>query len=429
MAPSGPRRSLDALVWLALAILIQTGVDRWQVTRQSVCLDFFTLWAVAGTAADVRGSIYERSTQSRMAAVARARAINTGAEAEQRVMAVSDQLYGDRLDTTGSPLAYALVGLASSGNYETDLKRFAIASYAAFAVAILLLCRLLGYSLAGTALAFTAFGMCFTPLVSDVRVANVNQVQLLALAAFAWLLHRGQSVWAGLVLGVSIVFKPVTVLVLAVGLLVSLIDNRRQFDVRLLAGIAGGAAAGVAVAALYFGTGAIWLQFAASLPATLGRGYPLTHGNFSAGALLASSAGAAAPLITGGLALIALTWILWSTRASTIRPAHESLLIVGSGACLMLLSSGLVWVHYYVLLIPVSLFLLRPMAGTTGAVSSLETRAAAASLFMFLPGLHGMLPTPTHSAVVINLATILLYAVCLIIWRRQRTTATELRGR
>ncbi|GMV23171.1 MAG: hypothetical protein AMXMBFR57_31200 [Acidimicrobiia bacterium] len=418
--PATRLRSIDALAWLALAILVQTGVDRWQQARQSVCIDFFTLWAVARTAPDLPGPIYERPTQYRMAEASRNHAVRAGSIHEQRAMALSDQIYGDRLDATGSPLAYALVGWASTGNYDRDLLAFTVVSYLSFALAILAFCRVLGYSLAGTALAFTAFGMCFTPLLSDVRVANLNQLQLLGLAGFVWTMHRGASFWAGAILGASIVFKPLTILVLLILVAVRVMDGRGLTRDRLPHGVGAGAAVAIALGALYFGTPFVWVEFAQSLARTLTAGYPLAHGNFAPAAVLSALTGATIPMLAGGLALVGALVVLWRTRGrAVVASPDETFLIVGAGTCLILLSSGLVWVHYYVLLIPLCLYLLAH-ARDSQPSATVSTTAGASALVLFSPALHNTMSTPLQSAALVNLGTVLLFVVCIVHWARLR---------
>ncbi len=429
--PATRLRSIDALAWLALAILVQTGVDRWQQARQSVCVDFFTLWAVARTAPDIPTPIYERPTQYRMAEASRNHAVRAGSIHEQRAMALSDQLYGDRVDATGSPLAYALVGWASTGNYDRDLLAFTVASYLSFALAILAFCRVLGYSLAETALAFTAFGMCFTPLLSDVRVANLNQLQLLGLAGFVWAMHRGAAFWAGAILGASIVFKPLTILVLVVLVVVRAMDRRALTRDRLLHGVGAGASVAIALGAVYFGSPLVWVDFAQSLAGTLTAGYPLAHGNFAPAAVLSAVTGVTVPMLAGVLGLVATVVVLWRTRGHAVASTDETFLVVGAGTCLILLSSGLVWVHYYVLLIPLCLYLLAH-ARDNHPASTLSTTAGASALVLFSPGLHNSMSTPLQSATLVNLGTVLLFVVCIVHWarlRRMRTAAPSPPGR
>jgi hypothetical protein len=338
-------------------------------------------------------------------------------------MALSDQIYGDRLDATGSPLAYALVGWASTGNYDRDLLAFTVVSYLSFALAILTFCRTLGYSLAGTALAFTAFGMCFTPLLSDVRVANLNQLQLLGLAGFVWTMQRGATLWAGAILGAIIVFKPLTVLVLLLLVAVRVMDGRGLTRDHLLHGVAGGAVVALALGAAYFGSPLVWVEFARSLAGTLTAGYPLAHGNFAPAAVLSAVIGVTVPMPAGALALVATLVVLWRTRGHAVGSTDETFLVVGAGTCLILLSSGLVWVHYYVLLIPLCLYLLAHARDDQPA-SALSTTAGASALVLFSPGLHNTMSTPLQSATLVNLGTVLLFVVCILHWARLRRMPT-----
>lgn len=63
--------------------------------------------------------------------------------------------------------------------------------------------------------------------------------------------------------------------------------------------------------------------------------------------------------------LAAFSWLVFATRreAPAVEPAvPNAFAAAGVGCALMLLSSPLGWVHYYVLLIPLSLYVTQPAA-------------------------------------------------------------------
>jgi hypothetical protein len=386
-----------------------------------VCLDFFTLWSVARVSAEgAPANIYQPDIQTRMADRSRELALASASRAQQQAAAVSDHLYNQRLDATGSPFAYALIGLLSSGDYDADLKRFSVASYVLFLAAIALMCHLLRYSVLGAALLFVVLGMCFTPLLSDVRVANINQLQLGALGVFLWASHRRQLVWAGVVLGLSIVFKPVTVAVLVVLLAVAVIDRRVPHIRRLLLGVSAGAAVGVAVGSVYFSDAAIWRHFVESIGRTLGAGYPLANGNFSLSALVAGTGSTWLSLACGLIAFVVVAAVVARSRrshgdAGATASDQEHFLVVGVGCCLMLLGSRLVWLHYYVLLIPLVIYLLRPRPDSQTHVD-LSSGAALIALLLFAPALQSLLTNPAHAALAANLAALIMFAASVRAW-------------
>src|SRR4029079_16617322 len=96
--------------------------------------------------------------------------------------------------------------------FERALLAFALAGLAAAAAGLLLLARLLGLRAALGLLVLAFVGYAFQPLKSDVRVGNVNQLQLGLVALYAWLSSRPErsrlQVAAGALLGLLVLFKP-----------------------------------------------------------------------------------------------------------------------------------------------------------------------------------------------------------------------------
>jgi hypothetical protein len=330
-------------------------------------------------------------------------------------MSVSDRFYQGRIDATGSPLAYAVVGLSSSGRYEDDLRRFTIAALIAFVASMGLLCRLLGFSTTATVVAAGVFSLCFAPMLADLRAVNVNQLQLLFLSLFLWLNYQKRPALAGAVLGIGIAFKPNIAAVLVLAGVVALVDGRIRESGRLFIGAAAGIALGVAVGAAYFGTVDVWGWFLTSIGRTLQTGYPLELGNYALASLIAAVTSTEVAPLLAILALATVVVVLVSTRRpseSRPVPIDQHFLIVGIGCVVMLLGSRLVWIHYYVLLIPLSLYLLRPVTEATG--HRFGPVAAGLALLLLSPAAHAT--TGVFGAVTANFATALLFGAGLYSW-------------
>jgi len=425
-APAQRHRDLGTVAWLLAALILQIGVSRWH-DPNVISVDYFTLWAVPATLSSVPDrDIYSHDNQRAMANTARGMAASGHASPAQKVvMGLSDQLYEGRIDATGSPLAYALVGLASSGAYDDDLARFTAASFVAFLASIGLLCRLLGFSPAGTAVAAVAYGLCFSPLLADVRVVNVNQLQLLALSLFLWMSHQKRPLLAGLVLGIGVAFKPNIGVVLLIAALVALVGRRFSETGRLFAGAAAGLAIAVAAGAAYFGSLGVWRLFLGSISRTLQTGDPLEHGNYGLANIIATLAGAEVSLVLGAIAIGVVLFVLMRTQPQPgVEVPHsvdEQFLTVGIGCALMLLSSRLVWMHYYVLLIPLSLYLLRP--GTEAPARQFGPIAAGVALLLLSPAAQVVSRAPLYVAVTATTATLLLFAAGLHAWWKARNEA------
>jgi hypothetical protein len=315
-----------------------------------------------------------------------------------------------------------LVGLTSTGQYDDDLDRFTIVSLLAFAASFALLCRLLDFSPAATVVAAVAYSLCFSPMLADLRAVNVNQVQLLFLSLFLWWNHRQQPALAGAVLGFGIAFKPNIASVLLVAIFVAIVEGRLTARARLFAGVAAGAAAGVAVAAVYFGGFDVWRLFFSSVGRTLQNGYPVAQGNYALAGLIPSMSSVEVSAVVAVLAMAALLFVLWRTKRlheTGTPPLDEQFLTVGLGCVMMLLGSQLVWIHYYVLLIPLSLYLLRP----TGDTGWFHVGPLAAGLALLLLSPAAQSRTGLFGAVTANIAIALLFSAGLVSWWAIRTGA------
>jgi hypothetical protein len=417
-------------------LLLHAAFFTWQLAIPSPMIDFFTFWSVPHVlSAKPIANIYSPDHQREMASGIFAEAQSAGvSDTQQRATQAIAQLYGGRLDATGSPLLYAFIGLLSSGDYETDRRRFLSVSMLCLAASVMMLCRLLQFSALSTLLLLVFLSSNYSPVLSDFRVGNVNEIQLFAIALFVLFTARSSPLLAGLAIGTATMLKPTTSVVLAVGVVVGLADRDYRRLFRMLAGCLVSALASVIATEIYFGNPKMWIDFIKSLPHTLAGGlYPLEHGNFSLAELLfgGTSETAAAILVVLFVTLSGLVFA--SRRGSPAREeehqrlVHSAFLAGGTGCALMLLSSPLAWLHYYLLLLPLSLYLIRPTpVGSAPASPKVENLRwlAFVPLLMFSSVIESMMQ---HSAlaesIMVNGATILTSALALAqIWRRRFTT-------
>ena len=444
----GRAATLGSLGGLSLVLvgllLAQQTFDRWRLSSASANVDFFTLWSVPQALDDAPGTdIYTPAGQLELGAVMTREAKSSSASETQRTAtAAVRQLYDGRVDATATPFAYAVVGWLSSGDYDRDLWRFIAASWVAFAFSVVAIGALLRYSLVATLLAFLVLTSTFAPLLAELRVANLNQVQLAILAAFLLLVGQVRFGLAGVVLGLATAFKPNIALVLPFCVLVTLVDRRGARWGRLCAGAVLGMAAGLAAGALYFDGVGIWTGFLQGLERTTGVTYPLEHGNFGLAALVFSWSGWKVSWPVGLALTMAFSALVIRTRpagspqepggaasaAGADHDLHQTFLAVGLGCAVMLLASNLVWLHYYVLLIPLALFLLRPVPERAPD----RTRrlacggAAVASLVLFSSAAQYLAAGAGPAATLANVATLLLFGAGLDeLWRLRRARAAS----
>ncbi|MDR7329478.1 glycosyltransferase family 87 protein [Corynebacterium guangdongense] len=107
----------------------------------------------------------------------------------------------------GATLLLAPMGL--SGDRELSRAVFIVLNAAAIIAALAVLVRLVGHRLTSWLFPGAVTVAFLTESVRNTLIfSNINGILLLALSGFLWLLLRGHRWWAGLVLGLAIVVKP-----------------------------------------------------------------------------------------------------------------------------------------------------------------------------------------------------------------------------
>jgi Glycosyltransferase family 87 len=268
--------------------LLNPLADFWQYATRSAGIDYFVLWSVPHVLkTNPIANIYAPDDQREMASVLIGESSSPQvSQAQRRATAINMQLDDNRVAVTESPLVFALVGLTAGGAYDKDLSRFTIASWLCFLGAMLIFCRLLKFSPVATLLAVGLFTSSFEPLLSDLRVANINQFQLLSLACFLLFSTRSSYALGGLALGIGVMLKPNLVVVAFLSVLISLVDRDYRMMTRLLLGMCLAALLSVAISASYFGRPSMWLDFIKSLPQHLTSASPMESGNLGLATLL-----------------------------------------------------------------------------------------------------------------------------------------------
>jgi hypothetical protein len=365
-------------------------------------IDFLTFWSVPHALLHQQiGNIYSSEAQLKMGALAESEAQSPNASNLQRIATERiTRLYGGRIDVTGTPFLYTAIGWLSSGKFDADQKRFVLISSACLVLSILLLANVLDFSFVEASLLFVFIATYYAPVLADMQVGNVNEIELLGIVLFIVFIVHSQPLAAGLVIGAASMLKPMPVAIVVLAVIAWGIDREYRWLLRMLSGCLIAVSACFIASALYFGTPAIWIDFLHSLPRTLnGVSYSLQNGNFSLSASLfgATNVGSAiVPLVLlGGFA-----WLFIRTRArdsgvrvEPLQPAasriHTAFAIAGGGCALTLVTSPLVWPHYFVLLLPLSIYLMRaPETESASAPKGDRVWSIAQSILPFV--LFGM---------------------------------------
>lgn len=414
---------LAGLVLLAL-------LSAWEGAGRYGGIDYYQFWVV-GQAVDrsEASEVYSGAARQRLGALYLDRLRQEDAPARERRVAG----FRRELGTYSTPFLYAVLHAFASGDYGADLDRHRLLSIACLWLAVLGLCRLLRFPLVASPALLLACLVWFEPLHSELRVGNVNALQLAALVLFL-LLQGAERVpahrWlAGFVLGVTVAFKPNLVGVAALLVIGWMLPGRPG---RLLAGLAGlglGLLAGFALGSAFFGSPRCWAQWLGAVGSMPPEVMRPDRGNYAPLSLLPWSGGRLASLAVASLLSLLVVAASWrgrsrgedAQRPEARRLPREEALLIGAGCLVYLLSAPLVWQHYFLLAVPGLVLAFRPApGGASGLVPTLLAALALLGLSATPIWRLTSLPGEAFFPVAHGLAALLLFGLMLhALWHPQ----------
>lgn len=361
------------LTLILAAMLVQRA---WDALPYQFGMDFYQIWGVPIAHRIVGASPFREAPEY-------ARQLNAIADAsDEASLKRANSLYRDSLVPMATPLLDASFAWLP-GDYDTARMVHLALLYLAAAAALFILLRLLG---AGGWLALCVallVEITFNPFAQDLRVGNVNSLQLLAIAAMVALASRGpqERRWLAFpALLLFAAFKPNTVwIAAALGLQAALVLPRRD----IVRGIAVAAVAGLAAyawTAWFFSDAAVWLAWLRSprgmnsgvMPASFipgNRSLPLflsLHSvafNLAAYSVICGAAVVGVPVLAARIAGTAHN-IAAALRACLSDPWFAATL----GIALTYATSPMVWPHYHVFaIVPVIWLVYREREARAGA--------------------------------------------------------------
>jgi len=293
-------------------------------------------------------------------------------------------------------------------------------------------CYLLKYPPLSAILLLILFSSLFAPVISDMGVGNINQIQLLIISLFILLAARSKPWWSGISIGIGIMLKPNMLPIWLFYNIALCIDKRYRYQLFHLLGTGFGILLAAILPVIFFSKPAIWFQFFKSLPTLGGFSYPIQNGNFGLPVLIFELTAVHTAIIIAAVLISTFVWIMIGTRKKTSPNArtlivaencllHETFAVAGMGIAVMLLSSNLAWLHYYILLIPLVIFLLRPDEGKIlyrPLMQMAVQGGAAAALLLFSTVTPYVLWNTFSQAVAFSIATALLMVGTMYeLWR------------
>ncbi|HEX3109628.1 MAG TPA: glycosyltransferase 87 family protein, partial [Thermoanaerobaculia bacterium] len=326
-----------AIVVVAGALLVLAGLrSAWNTASTSHGLDFYQFWIGGQEAPHVRGALWSPETAKSLGSTYYYRAVSGKSE---RMYVVAQ---GRReLELFSTPFLYTCFGLLPA-DYDRAYLIWSILGLASLVAAIAMIARALRWPLPAL-LFFLAFVLLlFQPLTSELRVENVNELQLLIIAAY----FVTPPAIRGAILGIAIALKPNVAIALPLVAAFEIAHDRRKLLPEML-GVAAGGTAAVAVSAAYFRSATVWIAWLRAARTLSQNVYARDTGNVAPALFLGRYAWVLAIVLTVG----AMFLVIRHREASA--PFAVSL-----GLVVYLLSAPLVWLHYLLLAIPLAMILL-----------------------------------------------------------------------
>lgn len=339
-----PRVLRIVLTALAALCALYATVTVWRQNVRAAGLDFY-IYFVAGQMAgrtDVT-NIYDAEVQERVGEEYFARAQESGSELRKY-----DAQRRRRLDLVSSPFLYTTLRWVSRDYDRALLEDHALLLFA-FIAGVLLLCRSARMSWMAALFLVAGLLLWYRGFEADLRVGNVNSMQLLALAIVVFT-TRDAIRWP--LLGALLLFKP-NVMFVPLFFAVALLARReyRRLIIDLVYATAGAMAA-IVIASISYGSPRVWVQWVGAANAFYHR-LPTREERNVTPFLALFQRHESLSYVFALLLVVLVCVAIWRAKRD------DAPLIGGLGVLVYLLSANVVWLHYMVLVVPVAIALMR----------------------------------------------------------------------
>jgi hypothetical protein len=448
----GLRWLREPTILLGLLLVLVLGAQSWNVGRQNPQVDYYQFWAV-GRLTTTEKDIYSGEARRTLGGILQVQSSLPGTTPREANAARTWPV----LQTTGTPFMYSVFGILQTGDFERDSSIFEFLSMAVFLLAMLWLALRVGLGLLTSLLLLAVVLGTSFPLWIDLYVGNLNQLQVGLMVGYLALRVGPQTLLratvAGAIFGVAVVFKPNLGFIVALLVAELIIRGRWRDLLSQGAGFTAAALAAVGVSLLRFGSLDPWFGWLDAFTfLTTTTGYPVQWGNFSLDRLLREQTGAELSLylfaVLGAVVVGALAWSARRARkapwgdapapdAAEDRRWARELLIIGVAVAVTVFASPLSWPHYYLSLVPLIAFLLRPAGTRFGGSAPVLVRqgvAAAALLLMTVKQEHALASTGEALPYLLALGGAAAILMITAIWelagtpRSERAAEPELAG-
>lgn len=318
----------------------------WKLANLSEGLDFYQFWVGGQEAPHVGEQLWSAETARELQQRYHLRAVTTeGSTAMVRVADARPQL-----EMFSTPFLYTCFGILPN-HYDPAYEIYRIVELLALVAGIVAIGVALRWPPVAVLFFLGFITLMFQPLKAELRVGNVNEVQLLLIALY--FVARGRHVFlAGIVLGLAILFKPNLAIALPLVIAYDLAHEEREVVTREAGGALLGAAAAIVVSCLYFHSARVWLRWLGAARSLSQSVLPADSGNTSPVLPLVEAYGPAIDYIVIVVLTIGAAVILIRSREA------GPLIAVSIGILLYTLAAPLVWLHYILLAVPLGMILL-----------------------------------------------------------------------
>jgi len=382
-----------ALTIIAALAVVYALIVTWRKNERAAGLDFYIYYVNAQLAARADVSdIYAPETQERVGEEYFARA-----QASQSELFKYDATRRRRLDNVSSPFLYTTLRWLSR-DYDRALRQYHALVLFAFIAGVLLICRRVRVSWASSLFLLAALLLWYRGFEADLRVGNVNSLQLLLIGATLCC----PPIPAGILLGLLVAFKPNMILV---AILLSIRDWRR------IAGGAIGGAIAIVAAAINYGSFNVWLQWLGAANQFWHRLQTREERNVAPALSFFQQYGTWVSYAIAALLLASVCYAIWKSKHS------DNTLIAGLAILIYLISAPVVWLHYMVLVLPLAIALLRRRATAAVSLIALAMIAEVPYELLFRTSIY------PRDAVLITPALLALFAAG--VWALMRSDGDE----
>ena len=327
----------------------------WRQNERAAGLDFY-IYFVAGQIAgreDVE-NIYGAEVQERVGEEYFERAQRSTSELRKY-----DAQRRRRLDLVSSPFLFSTLRWVSA-DYDRALTQYHAFVLVCFIAGVLLFCRACSVPWYASLFLLAGLLLWYRGFEADLRVGNVNSIQLLALAV---IVAVPRLRW--FLLGALLLFKPNVMFVPLLFAVARLARREPRALVRDLIEGAIGALIAFVVASIAYGSPRVWLQWVSAANDFYHRLPTRMERNVTPALALFHDYGEWLSYLLAAI-LIAIACVAIA-RSKT----NDAPLLAALGVLIYLLSANVVWLHYMVLAIPVAVVLLRRRATALVAIGAL----------------------------------------------------------